>query len=261
MKIGVCAMPDKLPLLSELGFDYYEPKFSWLASLDKAEFREQAAALEKYSLAPEVLNLFFKTGTQLYALDGNQDPLLREVAAYADVGFARASALGGKTVVIGSGSVRGIQEGMTREETEKQFARVLSVCGEAADKHGMTVTIEPLSFNECNYIHTVGEGAATAKLSGHPAVGVMVDFYHHWNNHEDFATLPKFADKLWHAHYARPEDRNAPDTNDLSHLQVCADVLKKCPNAKRISLECRWSPDFVTALTTARPLMEIFKSL
>ena len=261
MKIGVCAKPDKLPLLSDLGFDYIETNFGWMTALDDASFREQSVTVEKYSLASEAYNGFFKGSMKLYAHDGDQSALLREIAAYAEKGFSRAAAWGGKIAVIGSGAARAIPENMSREETEKQFARVLSVCGEAADKHGMTVTIEPLSFNECNYIHTVGEGAATAKLSGHPAVGVMVDFYHHWNSHEDFATLPEFADKLWHAHYARPEDRNAPDTNDLSHLQVCADVLKKCPNAKRISLECRWSPDFVTALTTARPLMEIFKSL
>ena len=261
MKIGVCATPDKLPLLTELGYDYFETNFSWLASLDETAFREQTAMVEKYALASETYNIFFKGGMKLYAPDGNQDPLLREIATYADAGFARAAAWGGKVAVIGSGFVRGIQEGMTREETERQFARVLSVCGEVADKHGMTITIEPLATNECNYIHTVGEGVAVAKLSGHHAVGVMVDFYHHWKNNDDFEGLPTYADLLWHAHYARPGDRRVPQAEDREHLEACARILKKCPSIKRISLECGWSPDYETAITIARPQMDIFQSV
>ena len=116
MKIGVCATPDKLPLLTELGYDYFETNFSWLASLDETAFREQTAMVEKYALASETYHIFFKGGMKLYALDGNQDPLLREIATYADAGFARAAAWGGKVAVIGSGFVRGIQEGMTQKK-------------------------------------------------------------------------------------------------------------------------------------------------
>lgn len=261
MKIGVCAKPDKLPLLSSLGYDYFEANFSWLATLDEDAFREQAALVEKYALPSEALNGFFKGDMILYTQNDNHASLLKEISAYAKKGFARAAAFGGKVVVIGSGGARAIREGMTREETEKQFARVLSVCGEAADKYGIRVTVEPLSFNECNYIHTVGEGVAVAKLAGHSAVGAMVDFYHHWKNNDRFETLPDYAAHLWHAHYARPEDRNVPDESNSAHLFACADALKKCPNVKRISLECICTPDFTTAITAAKEQMEIFKSI
>lgn len=37
MKIGVCASLDKLSLIEELGYDYVEAKFAWLASLSEYE--------------------------------------------------------------------------------------------------------------------------------------------------------------------------------------------------------------------------------
>jgi len=261
MKIGVCTSPDKLPLMAELGYDYIETNFSWLAGLSEEQFREQSALVERYAIPSEAFNIFFRGGMKLYAPDGNQDPLLEEIAAFAGAGFARAQAWGGKTAVIGSGFVRGIPQGMAHEEAEAQFARVLAVCGEEARRHGMTVVVEPLSFGDCNYIHTVAEGAAAARLSGHPSVGVLVDFYHHANNRDSLETLPDFADLLWHVHYGRPGDRNVPGEEDVPTLNTLAALLKRCPHARRISLECSWKPGFDEAVRAARPYMDIFRNL
>ena len=79
---------------------------------------------------------------KLYAKGGNQDPLLAEIKAYANAAFARAAAWGGKVAVIGSGFVRGIPDDMTQEEVEPQLARVLSICGEAAEKYGLKAVSE-----------------------------------------------------------------------------------------------------------------------
>jgi len=259
MKIGVCASPNQLPLVSELRYDFIETNFSEITDMEENGFKEQTALIEKYSIPSETFNIFFRGGMQLYAPDGNQDPLLAEVAAYARKGFSRASAWGGKVAVIGSGFVRGIPEGMTREQTEAQFVRVLEVCGEEADRYGMKIVVEPLSRRECNYIHTVAEGAAVARMANHPAVGVLVDFFHHWKNDDNFDSITDNADILYHAHYARPDDRNAPNESDREALVQLAALLKKCPKAERISLECTWSPDFETAVREGRPLMEIFR--
>ena len=53
MKIGVCASPDKLPLLAELGYDYLEANFSWLASLDGEALRQNTALIEKTGVPAE----------------------------------------------------------------------------------------------------------------------------------------------------------------------------------------------------------------
>lgn len=259
MKIGVCTSPDKLQLVAELGYDYIEPNFSWMTGLDDQTFAEKTAIVQSSPIKAESFCIFFPGGMKLYALDGNQEPLLREVAAYAEKGFSRAAQWGGKVAVIGSGYVRGIPEGMTREETERQFACVLKVLGEIAEKYGMTVVVEPLSRKECNFIHTVEEGETVARMSGQAAVGTLVDFYHFWNNDEDMSTLSIHADKLFHAHFARRGDRLPPCPRDEDTLESVAKALAACPKIERISLECTWKPDFDTAIRSARPLMEILK--
>ena len=133
MKIGVCAGPEQLPLLESLGYDYLEANFSWLAGLDEETYRQKTAMVEASSLRAEAFNGFFPGHITLYAPNGNQNDILSEVEAYCERGFARAAAWGGKVAVIGSGYVRGIPEGMTWEDCDAQFARVLSVCGEVAD--------------------------------------------------------------------------------------------------------------------------------
>ena len=132
MKIGVCTSPDKMQLAAELGYDYIEPNFRWMTGLDDQAFAEMTAMVQASPIKAEAFCIFFPGGSKLYALDGDQEPLLESIAAFAEKGFSRAAMWGGKVAVIGSGYVRGIPEGMTREETERQFAKVLAVLGEIA---------------------------------------------------------------------------------------------------------------------------------
>ena len=261
MKIGVCTSPDNMQLVAELGYDYIEANFSWMTGLDDETFEEMTAIVQASPIKAETYCLFFPGGMKLYAPDGNQEPLLQNVAAFAEKGFSRAVLWGGKIAVIGSDHVRGIPEGMTKEETERQFAKVLEVVGAIAQKYGMKVVVEPLSRRECNFIHTVEEGAAVARMSGQQSVGTLVDFYRFWNNEEDLSALPEQGERLFHVHFARQGDRLAPRIGDEDTLKRVADALGKCPKVERISLECIWDPDFETAIRGARPLMEVFKTV
>ncbi len=264
MKIGVCCFPHQVPLLKELGYDYMDIHFGWLTGLDDAAFAAKTAEVEKNGLPAEATQGFFGDVT-LFPAGGtpaDADALLREIAAYAERGFARAAAWGGRIAVIGSGRQRTIPDGYPRERAEAEFARILGVCGEIADRHGMRVAAEPLSHSETNLLHTVAEGADLARRADHPAVGTLVDFFHLWNNGDDLASLPQIGDKLIHSHIARPApDRNAPLPEDAPTLTEWARVLAKCPTVKHITLECIWSPDFNTAVRIASPLMEVFRAI
>ena len=261
MKIGVCVGPEQLPLLESLGFDYFEANFSWLTGLDEETYKQKTTLVEASPLRAEAFNGFFPGDIKLYSPDGNQDEILKNVEDFCEKGFARAASWGGKVAVIGSGYVRGIPEGMTWEECDVQFARVLAVCGRVAEKYGMVVTVEPLSRNECNYIHTLSESARVAAMADQPAVCMMVDFYHYWKNGEELCDLPRYADRLVHSHYARPGDRNAPIPGDEEGLERVLEALKACPHIERMSLECVYQPDFREAVTRARPILEMFREM
>ena len=261
MKLGVCAGPDQLATAYACGYDYVEANFGWVTTMSDEDYAANTALVEKSPIKVEAYNCFFNGSFPIYSPDGDQTAILPQVEAYCEKGFARAAAWGGKVAVIGSGGVRKIPDGMTREEIDPQFARVLAVCGEVAARYGMKVVVEPLSFHECNYIHMVAEGVELARLSGHPAVGGLVDFYHHGNNGEDLATLPDSADLLYHSHYGRPGDRIAPQPGDEAYLADIAAAVKQCPHLERMSLECGLQPDFETGLKIARPLLEEIKAI
>ncbi len=264
MRIGVCCSPAELPLLAELGYDYMDAHFGWLTGLSDEAFADVARKTEQYGIPAEATQGFFGNVT-LFPEGGtpaDADALLGEIAVYAERGFARAAALGGKLAVIGSGRQRHIPDSYPRARAEAEFARILAVCGEAADRHGMRVAVEPLSRRETNFLHTVAEGADIAKKAGHPAVGTMVDFFHLWNNGDDLGSLPGIGDALIHAHIARANaDRNAPMPEDAPTVAEWAAVLAQCPSVKRLSLECSWSPDLPTAITSAADVLSVFRNI
>ena len=261
MKLGICASPKHAPLVKSLGYDYLEARFGWLANMTEEEFRKESALYERSPLTTEVFHFFFMGPVSLYAPNGDQSECLKDIAKRAELGFSRAAAWGGELAVLGSAYARRVPDTMTFEEADKQFLRVLGVCGEAAERHGMKLLLEPLSTIECNYLHTVAECAAAAKRSGSSAVATMVDFYHLLNNNDKLEALPALADSIFHAHYARPGDRGIPREEDIPLLKSFAATLKQCKNVTRISLESDWAPDFETAIKAARPLLEVFKSV
>ncbi len=264
MRIGICCTPDKLPLISELGYDYMDAHFGWLTGLSDEAFVDVSRQCERYNIPVDATQGFFGA-TTLFPEGGtpaDADALLREIIPYAEKGFARAAALGGKIAVIGSGRQRTIPDGYPRERAEAEFARILACCGEIADRFGMRVAVEPLSSHETNFIHTVADGAAIAHRANHPAVGTMVDFFHLWKNGDNLSSLPIYGDTLIHSHIARANaDRNAPLPEDAADIALWADMLSRCPSVRRLTLECLWHPDFDTAVRVAAPLLEPFRKL
>lgn len=261
MKLGVCTSPDQLAAVYACGYDYIEVNFGWLTNLSDEDYAANTALVEQSPIKVEAFNCFFTGAFPLYAADGDQSEILPQVEAYCEKGFSRAAAWGGKVAVIGSGGARRIPDGMTREQIDPQFAKVLAVCGQVAEKYGMQVVVEPLSFHECNYIHLVPEGVELARMSGQSAVGGLVDFYHYGNNGEKLETLAESAELLYHSHYGRPGDRIAPQPGDEAYLADVAVALKQCPHVERMSLECGLEPDFETGLKIARPLLEGIKQI
>lgn len=252
MKLGVCCTTREIPLVRELGFDYIEGNLSAMATATEEDYRALTETVEREGFPVEACNCFFPNDMSLYPTAGRTaDDILRTVAAYASRGLSRAAAWGVQIAVLGSGRVRTIPGGMETDAAAAHFSRILAVCGEAADRHGIRVCIEPLSRNETNFIHTVAEGASMARTCGHPAVGVMVDFFHLWANGDELASLPAVGNALMHAHIARPGDRRAPTVADIETLRAWAHALAACPSVERLSLECVYHPDVPTALRAA----------
>ena len=113
-------------------------------------------------------------------------------------------------VVFGSGGARKLPEGWPKERADEQFVALLSRIGPLAERHGVTIAVEPLARVECNYLNTVDEGARLARAAGSPAVGVVADCYHWARNGEPAETILAAKGVLVHAHLATMPSRKAP---------------------------------------------------
>ena len=257
MKIGVCCNYDRWGIVAAAGYDYVEGNFSKIARASDEEFEEMKKALASSGLKMEATNGFFPGDFALYSKDDFESVRV-SVRAYCEIGFSRGAALGQQVAVIGSSGARNIRDGYTREEAEAQFCEVLRICGEVGAKYGVAVTVEPLNPMETNFIHTFADGLDIMKKTNHPNVLAMIDLYHHAQNGEELSTLDGSEGILVHAHIARA-DREAPAIGDEAEIDPKIVYLKQVGYNGRISLESRHTPDFVTAINKAYPLLAKYR--
>ena len=255
MKFGVCCGVEHLPLLRQYGYDYIELNFSNLAQAEEKEFEQTRAQIEQYGICAESFNCFFPGGVNL-----NADVDYEWIEEYAEKGFSRAEQLGGKIAVLGSGGARRIPDGYDRDLATEQLVKVLRICGDVAQRHGMQIAVEPLRVSECNFINTVSEGLELCKNADHKSVKCLVDFFHLSMNGETLDAVKNSGDWIIHAHMARPNaDRRIPTARDIDSCAAWANVLKEIGYQGRLSLEGDFYPDFETAVREVRPVLELFR--
>lgn len=256
MRFGVCTKLDNLPLVAAAGYDYYEGNLNQLAAMSEEEFETARTALQASGLTMETTAIFFNSKDRLTGENVDFDA----IAAYADKALKRAAALGVKVSVLGSGGARKIPEGFPREKAEDQFIRVIRICGDAAQKYGIKIALEPLNHNETNLMNTLAEGLAICEKANHPVVGMLADFYHMYMVSDDLATLQGIGDRLFHVHIARPnEDRAAPTMADEAVLRQWAAALKQYGYNGRMSLECKFASTAEQGLADMNSVKELFR--
>ncbi len=257
MKIGVCGGIEKAIIAKSIGYDYAEENLNKVAKMSDREFAVLVKAYEKLDFPVYSFNCFFGAENLLF-----EDDSLVEVKTYAENAIARAKALGGSVCVVGSGKARNVAEGMDRAFCERRFVDILKVCGEIAEKNGIILAIEPLSYKETNLINKVHEGADFARRSGSKSVGVLVDFFHFFMNNETDDGLVGCEDVLWHAHLARANvDRMMPSEEDMPTIAKWVDMLKAANYKGHISLEGKYGDDFEKGMTATLPFVAPFKSV
>ncbi len=267
MKIGVCSSdPKQFKHIADCGYDYIEMNFALIARASDEEFAEMKAGIAECGLLAEATNGHFPGDFKLYSYGENGDAadfseVEKRVREYNERGFARASELGIRVAVVGSGGARKIPEGMKQAVAEEQFARVLEICGEVAAKYGAEIVIEPLNRNETNFINSLEDGIRMCKKVDHPSVFVLNDFYHSNIENEPIESLAHAEKLLKHVHICT-FDRLCPTLDEHgADLIPLVKALKDIGYDGRISYECIYKPDFDTAIINAISLAKEFKKL
>ena len=175
MRFGVCCATDLAEKAEKAGFDYYETYLNRLAGFSEQEFREELQRITSTKIRPETGCRFFNNKEhRLTGPDADIEGALDWTARVLE----RAGAAGVKTAVVGSGGARNIPDGFSKERAAAQFCELLFKMGEKAKVHGITLALEPLRFEETNFINTVSEGLSVVKAVNHENVRLLADYYH-----------------------------------------------------------------------------------
>lgn len=256
MKFGVCCSEDRFGIVAEMGYDYVETVFSKFTTMTEAEYKQFNSKLKEYNLKSEACNCFFPSDIKLVGDSVN----LSQIASYVEKGMERAADAGCKTAVIGSGGARRIPKNFDRNIAVSQFCEIFNICGDTAEKYGVRIAIEPLNYDETNFINTVSEGLEICKAIDNSNVGVLADFYHIYRTGETLDAVKNAGKLLFHAHLARPDnDRGVPfESSDIAACKKWKSALEEAGYNGRLSLEAKYYPDFKSALERAEPAIKIF---
>ena len=240
MKIGLCFDPLATLAWPSVPGDFLEANVQNLfipeaPDVDFTTVTEKLAALRAPILAA---NCFLPGTLKVTGPAVDHDRLAR----YADNAFRRASSVGARLVVFGSGGARQIPDGWSHAEGFEQFIRALEVCAPLAKKHGVTLVVEPLNRAECNLVNTVVEGAVAVARVDHPHVRLLVDFFHMLRNDESPDDIAKVGPWIAHAHIAEKTERTAPGVAGDDFRPWLA-ALARIGYTGALSLECKLGPD------------------
>lgn len=238
MKIGVCTGLNNLQQAAECGFDFVECSASWLAGLSEEEYQEWLARKDSFAIPVLCCNGFLPESVPITgpAADAWQQN------TYVDKTFARASALGVKTVVFGSSAARNVPEGADYTQAWRQIADFLRRCIPYCERYDITIAIEPLSRREANIVNLVSEAQLLAAMVDHPRIAVLGDTYHMDRCAEPFSALTRAGRLLRHVHISCPMvEQNtriypAPDDGCPDYAEVAA-VLKEMGYQGAVSVE------------------------
>jgi sugar phosphate isomerase/epimerase len=169
-----------------------------------------------------------------------------KVLAWSDVAFRRLKQVGGDMMIFGSGGSRYLKEGWPVEKADKQFVALLKKLGPLARKHGITVAVEPLNSEECNYLTSLTQVAALIRQVNHPNIRACADIYHMAKDGEGPEVLRAAMDVVDCIEIAEKKDRAYPGVGGQDFKPYFR-VLRDAGYQGRINLEASGNDGQVAA--------------
>lgn len=238
MKLGLYADVEQAGLLPANEFDFIEGNVQTLLvpEADEATFGAR-------------LKLAQAAGRPVSAANRLLPPDLRPIGPEVDEKrlthwcekvMERSERAGVKVIVWGSGASRKLQEGWDREACTEQFARAVGRAAPMAERHGVTIVIEPVCRHDSNFIRSLAEGAEIVERVGHPSVRLLADFWHMHVENEPPEEIVRWRHHLEHVHLSElGMDRGEPGRQG-DDLRPYLRALKEAGYEKGLVIESFW---------------------
>ena len=236
--MGIAAPLDKAAALKAAGAEFLTLGVGDLLVPDKpeADFDKNLEKLLASPLPVLACNGFIRPANlHCVGPEANHDSILK----WSETTFRRMKKAGGKFIVFGSSGARKIPNGWSKEKADEQFVALLKLMGPLAESQGITVAVEQLRAEECNYINRIGEGAALIRAAGHPNVRMLADLYHMASMGDTPADLKAAMDVVVHVEIAEKKGRTVPGVTG-DDFRPYFRVLRESAYQGAVSIEGKW---------------------
>lgn len=241
LPLGVYASYEKAEMLKSYGCSYIEESVGGFlipkdGDLQYAKNLHQLQS-EQFPIRSYVILL----PGQLKTLgpDANHEAILERT----DLALKRAKECGSKYIVFGSGASRVIPDGFDRNEAKAQHIALSKRMAPLAEKHGVTIALEPLNRGETNFINSLAEGVEIIDQVNSPSFQLLCDIYHMLKEDEPADQIVKFGKHIVHCHIAEKEKRTPPGVAG-DDFRAYLSALKKIKYKGGLSIECFVYQDF-----------------
>jgi D-psicose/D-tagatose/L-ribulose 3-epimerase len=248
VQIGACADTDQLEALDRMGYDYIEPPAAKIAALDETAFQALKTRVDASRIKCRSFNILMPRGLRIVGKDVSETT----VYSYLEPALDRCRQLGATVAVWGSAGSRNVPPGFSRDKAWTQIQDFLRLAGGIAKPMGLVIAIEPLRRAESNIINTGAEALRLVHEVNHPAVKMIIDYYHLREENESPEILVKARKQIVHFHFANPHGRLWPKSPDEDpvYAQFFA-LVKRIKFRGGISVEGRGSVERDGAATLA----------
>lgn len=252
MKFGVCASIEQAGIVKKAGFDFIECTVVSLRPEDGDDaVRDLLKAYADSPVPVESFNILLPRDLKIAGGQVDEDRVKR----YVEKALERVKAVGGETIVFGSGGSRSLPDGFSRARGEEQIVRFLDTLADVAEPAGVTIVIEPLNTAESNIINSVPEAVEFARKVNRKSIRVLADFYHMVKENEPLENIVRYREWIRHIHVS--DSRYAPGLGDYPY-ETFADCVRRGQYDGRISVECLWNDFERETALSAKYLRRIF---
>ncbi|MBR2929789.1 MAG: sugar phosphate isomerase/epimerase [Clostridia bacterium] len=224
-----------IKMIKEAGFDYVEMRAMLVASLSDEEFEKLYSTLKELELDCDCCCALFPRTIRVTGSEINYD----EIEAYIEKTFSRCARLGARKIVFGSAPARALDENTDEDTGYKQICEVITrVIVPACEKYGITVVMEPLRADACNFINTLADGARVVETVDSPSIQLLADTIHMNSNGDNTDDIVKYKDILKHIHISELA-RVLPEDGYSDYVATVLDNLAKIGYEGTVSFETK----------------------
>lgn len=253
LPLGICTSYDKADFLKGLGYSFIEENVGrfLIPEAGDAQYQKNLESLKAHQFPVRSYVSFFPGSLKSVGNDTHHDAILQR----ADLALKRAKECGSSHIVFGSGGSRAIPDGFDRQRAKEQHIELSKKMALLAEKHGVTLAIEPLNRSETNFINSLSEGVEIIEAVNHPRFRLLCDIYHMMKDNEGPEEIVKYGKYITHCHIAEKQGRTAPGAQG-DDFTAYFKALKKIKYKGGLSIECRWK-DFDNE---AKKAVEVLKT-